>query len=341
MAADKKKPGDVVTNALNPNPENPVSVNADNNEIPQLPKGVADEPALEFAPEDNFLNAQVLIEDRSYGSVYPLIQYTSGAKDKKREGGLAYLGGFFLSAEQNLTIPGFEPYTLITKEGEEIPGYWCRDLQCSIIGWRRSWQVDPEGGLSQRFANDEYEDAMEVGKPRGNVHLLVRVRGLSEPVVVTARGLSTKAFVGMGRDRGLVPSFATKLVNAATRLARANGKQVNYPSCAFWITIGPDREEDGTPKFTTVGTKEKANITLPIWVDEPAEVNTHVVQRAYVGPAAFSEHQKMFQDAEGWMQEWSTEALSAARARFTRKKKAAGAEGEAETGKVGGQSLPI
>ena len=91
-----------------------------------LPVDNAAEPAqaadlaTTSSEEENFLLADVTVEDRSFGPQYPIVQWVNGDPTKKREGGIAYTGGFFFSNDQGIKIAGAVPYTLVTKDGEDV-----------------------------------------------------------------------------------------------------------------------------------------------------------------------------------------------------------------------------
>jgi len=297
------------------------------------------------APEvPAFLQADITIEDRTYGPQYPIVQWTNGDPSKKKEGGLAHHGGFFISAEQQLKIPGAEPHVLITREGEEIQGYAIRDLKGSAISFRRSWQVTPPKGLSQRFGNNEYDDALALGKPRGAAHVLFVPEGLDEPVVLTFRGFTARAMVGMAKDRGVIPMFGQLVVGGASRLARqgANPRKVNFPTCAFSLVIGPARGADGSPVYEDVGEGEATSkVTMPTWIDQPTgAVDASVINSRYVGAEKLARFQSFYTEAEEWVAEWSPEKLAARRSRTVKAAAHAPADGAA-SGAPGSHEMPF
>jgi hypothetical protein len=258
------------------------------------------------------------VEDRSFGMLFPLVQYVNGSPANKRLGGIAYTGGFFLSEDQGITLPGFEPYTLTTREGVEVPGYASRTLMGCVIRYRRGFLAVPEkdGALPIRFANSEYDLAVQAGKVRGQTHVLFLPKGSTEPVMVSFRGLGSKAVAGMGKDRGAIPSFGQKIVGRATQIAKQSGRGKIYPLCSFTMTLGPDILDDGAPKFTEVGKKDKSMITLPVWIDAPrGQVTQEMINKLYVGQSVFQKAQAEFDASAAWGDEWSEEALVARRTR--------------------------
>jgi hypothetical protein len=275
--------------------------------------------------EDGFLGASVEVEDRGFGPQYPIVQWVNGSPKNKKQGGIAYTGGFFISAEQGISKDllekaGFEAYSLVTNDGTEIVGFAATDLTVSPIRYRRCWQVQADGQLARRFGWDEYDAAQEEGKPRGVAHILCAIPGLEEPVLVSFRGMTARAVMGQGKERGLIPMYGSKIIGMANRIAKAAHKNTKYPLCAFRITVGP--EMDGkSPKFTEVGKGDaKNNVTLPVWRDEPtADVDKALLGRLFVGHERFAAHQDWHNQAEEWVNAWDTETLQGYRTRRSTK----------------------
>ena len=63
----------------------------------------------ELADDDLFaIDGMVDVDDPAFGSMYPIVQWVNGDPKKKKSGGIDYTGGFFVSAEQGIEIPGAE-----------------------------------------------------------------------------------------------------------------------------------------------------------------------------------------------------------------------------------------
>jgi hypothetical protein len=271
---------------------------------------------------NGFLGADIEVEDQAFGSQYPVIQWVNGTPQGKASGAdsIAHTGGWFMSADQGIEPPpGFEAYTLVTSEGTEVVGFAKRDLTFSPIRTRRCWTVDPgDGGLLQRFAQADYESAQAIGKPRGNAHIIAGLEGVDEPVLLSLRGMTAKAMMGQGRDRGIIPEYGNKIIRAAKRVARkhkrkgADGKGKSFPLCTFRLTVGPARDDKDKPDFTKVGTgNNTSQITLPVWVDEPkALVNQALLNRLYVGNETFAMYQDIHRETDEWRAAWDAQNLS-------------------------------
>ena len=283
--------------------------------------------------EDSFLGASIEVEDRAFGPQYPIVQWVNGNPKNKKQGGIAYTGGFFISAEQGISTDvlarvGFEPYSLVTNDGTEISGFAAETITGSPIRYRRCWQVQPEGQLARRFGWDEYDAAQEEGRPRGVAHILFAINGLEEPVLVSFRGFTAKAVMGQDKERGIIPVYGAKIVGRAKKLAKAADKSNNYPLCAFRLKIGPAKAEGGkTPAFTEVGKGDKKNlVTMPVWVDEPAdEIDMRMLNLLFVGSKNFALYQDWHKTADEWVGAWDTESLQGFRNRRGKK-----ADGTAE-----------
>lgn len=284
--------------------------------------------------DDGFLGADIQVEDRAFGPQYPIAQWVNGNPKNKRQGGIAYTGGVFIATEQGISgeklqACGFEPYSLVTNDGTEVPGFAASRLVISPIRYRRCWQVVAEGQLPQRFGWDEYDAATEAGKPRGVAHLLVAIHGLEEPVLLSFRGMTARRVMGQGKERGIVPSYSQKICGTAKKIARENKKDKNYPLCLFRLTLSPE-VEGKAPKFTEVGKgSEKNLVTHPCWQDEPAgEVDMALLKRLYVGDESAATYQDWHKGADEWVGAWDTETLQDFRGRRAKRKAEGGTEGE-------------
>lgn len=255
------------------------------------------------------------VEDQKFGSAFPVVQYVIGDATKKKMGGIDYHGGFFVSLEQGLEIPGAEEHTLITQDGTEVKGYAIRDLTISVIRYRRSWLAQAsKDSLPVRFPWNAYETAEEIqfeGPPKGRAQLLVMIKGMKDPVTLSLSGTVARAMLGQGKDRGVLPQFASVIVNRAKTLARAEGKNKDYPLCSFWLTVGPERNEKGEPTFTTVGKDDKTSqVAMPVWLDAPVSMpDKALLTRLFVGTALYPILENIHKDGEDWVNQWSAAAL--------------------------------
>lgn len=274
----------------------------------------------ELSFEDgDFLGADIQVEDRAFGPQFPVAQWVNGSAKNKRQGGVAYTGGIFISADQGiagdkLKAAGFEPYSFVTNDGTEIAGYAATEVTLAILRYRRCWQVKADGQLAQRFGWDEFDAAQEVGDPRGISHLLVVIQGIDEPILLSFRGMTARRMMGQGKDRGVVPEFSRLICGSAKRIARAAHKEKNYPLCTFRLTLAP--ESDGKqPKFTEVGKGDKKNsVTFPVWKDRPTgEVDQALLGRLFVGNERLAQYQDWHKDGDEWVDAWNSDTLQSFR----------------------------
>ena len=263
---------------------------------------------------NGFLAAQVNIEDDIvFGANYGLIQWVNG-RPTGQKGTIQETGGFFFSGDQGMEPPpGFKPFTLMTQEGEEIEGFASETLNFSPIRFRRCWEVSSDDdGYPTRYAWNDYETAKADGKPTGVCHIVVSVDGGDEPLMLSFRGMTSKAMMGMGRDRGVIPSYGSLIVGAASRLFRTKHKTARkFPLCAFQLTVGPEIDGKGKPVYTKVGSgTETQKITMPVWRDAVSGlVDEKTVERLYVGHESFADYQAIFQEADDWANAWTPEVL--------------------------------
>lgn len=273
--------------------------------------------SMDFDAENDFLGASISVEDQAFGPQFPIIQWVNGSPRAKALGldHISYTGGFFISADQGVSSElllkaGFSETEITTNKGDVIKGYAARSLEISPIRFRRCWQVQAEAGgqRAARFAWDDYDSAIAEGKARGVCHLLVHVHGIDKEVfAVSFRGTTARDVLGQGKDRGLIPTYANKIPGRATRIAKAASKKNVYPLCAFKLTIAAESSADGLPVFTEVGSKEKNNVTRPVWLDEPdSEVTAPDLRRLFVGNALFAELQDVHRSADAWVDAWSS-----------------------------------
>lgn len=264
----------------------------------------------EFDELDSFLGADVEVEDMPFGSQYAVIQWLNGRPTGQKDT-IQQTGGFFMSGDQGIEPPpGFEPFTMMSDEGEEVKGYAAKEITFSPIRFRRCWEVggNDDENRRQRFSWDDYETAESVGSPRGLTHLLIGIEGAEEPFLLTVKGTSARAMMSMGRDAGVIPRYGTKVVGAAKRIARKKkGKAKPYPLCAFKLTVGP-AYKDGKPDYQKVGSgSNTSTIVHPAWSDEPeGMVDEAHIRRLFVGHELFGVYQDLHREADEWASAWDS-----------------------------------
>lgn len=276
--------------------------------------------------DDDFLGAEIEVHDQSFGPQYATCTWMNGSPKNKKVGGIAYTGGFFIGADAGVSVDelkaaGFEATSVLTSTGDEIHGFSKSSLKFAPIRTRRCWQVQAQGNsFPQRYANDEYDAATEVGKPRGVTHLLVAIEGISEPVLLSFRGMNSKEVMGQGKDRGIIPLFSQRVIGAAKKAAKATNRPLDYPLCAFTLEISYDRVDPkkDDPKFTEVGSEKKNMITKPVWVDAPSaevQLSNSDLKSRFVGNANLAKYQDWHRSADEWVAAWEGTSLQSFRNR--------------------------
>jgi len=255
-------------------------------------------------------------EDPAMGAIYPVVQWVNGDPQQKRAGGIAYTGGFFISAEQGLQPPGFEPYTLVTREAVEVAGFASQNITGTPIRYRRSWLAKAdEKSLARRYPWNGYEAAKKFdGKksPRGRGQILWLFEGSDEPVVLTFSGMAAARIFSQGRERGALPTFDQNVVKQATRIARKEGKKVTYPMSVFKLTIGPGVNSDGTPVFHKLGSGEQTStVSQPVWINKVNAVDQAILQNVFLirSRAQIERSQAIWKESVEWADAWNSNML--------------------------------
>lgn len=255
-----------------------------------------------------WLGAAIDVDERGFGPVYPYIQWVNG-NPKGQKDTIQQTGGFFFSADQGAEPPpGFEPYTFINDEGEEIKGFAAKEIKVSPIRFRRCWlSRDEAGELIDRFNWDDYDTAKSVGSATGLCHILAEVNDAEDPYVLSFKGTMSRAVMGMGRDRGIIPVYGTKICAMASKLRYKKTKvDQKFPLCAFSLKIRGETDKKGKPVYTKVGSGQKSsNVVMPVWSDEPeGKVDDRVLKSLFVGGETFGELQAIHRTSEEWANAW-------------------------------------
>jgi hypothetical protein len=292
--------------------------------------------AQDVAVEEDWLDAAQDVDQSTVdleGPQYPYIQWVHGKKALKPAGGVIYTGGWFLNDAQGIEaddLPDWTPGELEHQQGDATAGFFIRDLTVAVIRSRRCWRVR-DGDQTRLYAWDEYERAVKAipagGGLSGRLQVLVAVRGLEElgPLVLTMGGSVSRAFAPGKSGNSVMNVFLRSVITPANTLNRKRGVKNAFPYRAFWVAVGPDREPDGTPKFTTVGEgSAQSTVTLPIAVNlrdrRDAEdlglggkLTAQELGQLFVGRDNLALFSTWYIEAEEWANAWTAEALSGQR----------------------------
>lgn len=249
------------------------------------------------------------------GPMFPLIQWHTGDNKMKKAGGIDYQGGFFVKADaiddETMAAGGWEKTSWTHDNGTEQAGWWRRQAGLAIIAVRKRWEVFQDGGNRPLvFAWNKYDAAKAAGRPSGRLQVLCIVKGLEAvgPLVLTLRGMSAMAFEGRGGDTAAaVGKFQATVITAANLASQAKGQRgKRWPLFAFWLPVGADREADGSPKFTKVGTgNNTTSICVPVALGLPAKPADTNLNAYYVGAELLEECKRIWADAEtNWTHAW-------------------------------------
>lgn len=179
---------------------------------------------------------------------WPVLQWHGGLADLAELNKAASVlaeGGFFIEDERIADLglvpadplPGFEPLTL-RLGGRPIAGWGAARLHLAFLFSDFTWEDRESGRL--RFAPTEYERRKRIApgterELRGRTRCLVGVRemldnGVTEPVLLSVRGMYSAALNSILRD-------ARRMADEATRLRRRAGHEGNIPREAFWLPV--------------------------------------------------------------------------------------------------------
>lgn len=250
------------------------------------------------------------------GPQYPTIQWHYGDQKLKKAGGMDYVGGFFIKADQideeMATAAGWAKTTWTHDGGSEEEGFYRREADVSVIALRKRWEVVSDYAR-QYFAWNQYDAAKAAGKASGRTHALVLVKGLESvgPMVLTFKGMSAVGFEGNRQTTGALTKFAQVVITAANKASEAAAKKANktpakWPYRAFWLPVGADRDAKGDPAFTLVG-KDKAtsNVVLPAAIGLPAKWEAVNLGDFYIGKELLATVNDLWAEAElNWTHAW-------------------------------------
>lgn len=265
--------------------------------------GVSDESWLDEARNVD----QATVE--TSGPEYPYIQWVNGQPTLKQAGGVAYTGGWFAQAEQfDGELPGWTAGTLVHRDSSETAGFFKRDIEIAVIHWRRCWIVGQDG-KSLTFAWANYDQAKGAGKPTGRLHVLALVRGLESqgPLVLTMKGLVGATFTGSRKELGVLGEFNRFVIRPANSINVRRGLKAKWPYRAFWLCVGPDRDDKGAPTFSKVGQGDSTSlVTLPVALGLPEHADTVALQKLFVGGELLRTLNDFYRETEEWARAWDT-----------------------------------
>lgn len=252
-----------------------------------------------IAEADNVDQATV----ETKGPEYPFIQWQNGQPGLKKAGDTSYTGGWFIPDGQvdAALLTGWEKGEMTHRgDGSTTEGYAIRDLTVAVIRMRRRWVTAGVG-----YPWDQYDQAKAGGKATGHLQVLCVVKGMDVPIVLTMKGTVCRAFQGSQKAPGVLSQFSRLVVSEANKLAAARGSKSKFPYRAFWLTTGPQRNADGSPIFTTVGTPpDTSSVTLPTVLGLKAKPEPGDLSKLFVGADLLKRFSDLYVEAETWATMW-------------------------------------
>ena len=249
------------------------------------------------------------------GPQYPYIQWVNGQANMKTLGigSVLYTGGWFCPADQapGGEMPGWTPGELTHSDSSTTEGFFSRDITVAMIQFRKGWMVDANGQtrILPWTMYDEAKGLDKDGSPTGRLQVLCLVKGLEDlgPFTLTLRGSIARAFQA-SRGESVVGTFKQLVLKAADDLNRKRGVKNKFAVRAFWLTVGPQRDERGAPIFTKVGSEGRSSqVTLPKALGLHKAMTPQEVAGLYVGRDLLISLNALYEEAIPWREAWDTE----------------------------------
>jgi hypothetical protein len=229
---------------------------------------------------------------------YPYIQWVNGDKRLKAAGGVPYTGGWALPAANIAldAVPGWTRGELAHDNGS-TDVWFRRDLTVSVVRTRKAWTVY-DGQATRMFAWNQYDAAKAAGKPRGKLQILCYVKGLEEhgPHMLTLRGSFARAF-----SDNVGAALAKYVLGPVNKENQRRGVKAKFPMRAFWLSVGPDRDATGEPRFTEVGVRPNSSlVVLPVALGLSDKLTMQDIGKLFVGKDVLTVGTVAFMEAEQW-----------------------------------------
>lgn len=209
-------------------------------------------------------------ENTDFAAQYPRFQWVHGSAQAS---GFMKTGGLFISAENypNFTGDGFQPETLITREGDEIAGFGASKAKLAVIRIKRQWVKD-----------ETYNKNVPL------LHALVSIKGCEDIVNISLRGASKSLAFQRAFDTHLTQNVA--LANRT----RPTGVPALEPF-AIWFSVCAGQLQDISSKDGS----SKSKVT-PIELCSPETVDRDYVTTLWVGRENYVKFGGVFQDTRKW-----------------------------------------
>lgn len=209
-------------------------------------------------------------ENTDFAIEYPRLQWVHGSA---QAAGFMKSGGLFVSAENypNFGGEGFEPVTLITRDGTEIPGFGATKAFLAVIRVKHQWVKDADYGKNVPLA-----------------HALVNVKGCEDIVCISLRGAS--------KSLAFQKAFSTHMTQNVAFANRMRPKETPaLEPMALWFPMCAGPLQDIQSKDG----KSKSKIT-PIELCTPGTLDRDYVTTLWVGRENYNRFAAAWQDTKKW-----------------------------------------
>lgn len=209
-------------------------------------------------------------ENTEFAMQYPRLQWVHG---NKQASGFNKTGGLFIGKEQfpNFTGVGFEPTTLITRDGTEIEGSASTLTKIAVIRVKHQWVKDENYGRNIPLA-----------------HVLCSIQGCDDLLVISLRGASKalefqKAF----------NLHQSQVVSVANR-TRPEGSKALEPF-ALWFEL-----RAGNLVSITSKDGKSSSIVTPFELAAPASIDRDYAVSLWVGKDNYKQFASFWKDTAVW-----------------------------------------
>lgn len=209
-------------------------------------------------------------ENTDFAVQYPRLQWVHGSK---QAAGFMKTGGLFIAKEQYPNFPGegFEPTTLITREGTEIDGYAALAAKLAVIRVKHQWVKD-EG----RVRNIPL------------AHALCCVKGCDDLLVISLRGAAKALEFQKAFNLHL-----SQIVSVANR-TRPAGTPPLEPF-ALWFSLNA-----GSLVSTTSKDGKSSSVVTPFELNAPASIDRDHAVSLWVGKDNYKAFAGFWKDTAKW-----------------------------------------
>lgn len=205
-----------------------------------------------------------------FATQYPRFQWVHG---NAQSSGFMKTGGLFVSADNfpGFAGEGFQPETLITREGTEIVGFGAAAAKLAVIRIKQQWIKDETYGKNVPLR-----------------HVLAVVKGCDDVINISLKGAS-KALV----FQKAFEAHMTQNVAFANRIRPAGVPSIEPFALWFPVQAAP------LQKVSSKDGKSSSTVTPPELI-VPEVIDRDYVTTLWVGRENYNKFASIYKDTESW-----------------------------------------